>query len=140
MGSSGRWRGGEMGGRPCFREEPVAEDRATGRDVIEAIAENMESSLEPLVTKTVAPSLYQVYLHNQDHERLRTLFGDIEADAKRHLDQQLARLNRGTVPMGGRVLGALGLRRRKDGAAGVAEGEASAPRFVSAEGRWVVRF
>jgi hypothetical protein len=115
----------------------LADERATGRDVIEAIAQNMESSLEPLVTKTVAPSLYQVYLHNQDFERLRTIFGDIEADAKRHLDQQLAKLNRGAVPVAGRVLSALRPRRR-DPAAG--EAERAAPRYVSAEGRWVVHF
>ncbi len=115
----------------------MAEARATGRDIIEAVAENMESSLEPLVTKTVAPSLFQVYLHAQDYERLRSIFGDIEADAKRHLDRQLARLNRGAAPVAGRVLDALRVRRRDRPAGGA---EPAAPRFVSAEGRWVVRF
>ncbi len=60
----------------------MAEERATARDMILAIAENMRSSLEPLVTKTIAPSLYQVYLHAEDHERLRTIFGEIEREAK----------------------------------------------------------
>src|SRR3954470_6288450 len=44
----------------------LAKDRVTGRDVILAIGENMGQSLEPLVTKTIAPSHYQVYLHPDD--------------------------------------------------------------------------
>ena len=55
----------------------MSQERATARDVILAVAENMKSSLEPLVTKTLAPSLYQVYLHAEDYERLRTIFGEI---------------------------------------------------------------
>ena len=67
-------------------------ERATGRDVIVAIGENMRQSLEPLVTKTIAPSLYQVYLHADDYDHLRTLFGELEAEAKALLDGELARL------------------------------------------------
>jgi len=108
----------------------VSQERATGRDVILAVAENMRASLEPLVTKTLAPSLYQVYLHGEDFERLRTIFGDIEADAKELLDRELARLNRGAAPVLTRLLP----RRRKG-----EDGKAAA-RFVAAEGRWFLRF
>jgi hypothetical protein len=104
----------------------VAEERATARDVILAVAENMRSSLEPLVTKTLAPSLYQVYLHADDYERLRTIFGEIEGEAKELLDRELARMNRGAAPVVGRLL------RKK--------GKEEPPRFVPAEGRWSVRF
>jgi len=106
----------------------VADERATARDVILAVVENMRSSLEPLVTKTLAPSLYQVYLHAEDHERLRAIFGEIEGEAKALLDRELARMNRGAAPVVGRLL-----PRRKGK-------EKPAPRFVAAEGRWLIRF
>src|SRR5262249_17103446 len=110
-------------GRP--RRTRVTQERAAARDVILAVAFNMRSSLEPLVTKTLAPSLYQVYLHAEDYERLRTIFGEIEGEAKALLDRELARMNRDATPVVGRLL-------RK--------GKEAAPRFVSAEGRWLVRF
>jgi hypothetical protein len=106
----------------------LEKDRATGRDVILAIGENMRQSLEPLVTKTIAPSLYQVYLHADDYDRLRTLFGELEEEARRLLDGELARLNRAALPALSR------LRRKKP------DGAPPAPKYVSAEGRWTIRF
>ena len=105
----------------------TTKDRATGRDVVLAIGENMRQSLEPLVTKTIAPSLYQVYLHPDDYDYLRTLFGELEAEAKALLDQELERLNRGPSPVFSRLL------RKKDAAP-------QAPKYVSAEGKWTIRF
>ena len=76
--------GGPHGPLEALREgQPLTKDRATGRDIVLAIGENMRQSLEPLVTKTIAPSLYQVYLHADDYDRLRTLFGELEGEAKR---------------------------------------------------------
>ncbi len=106
----------------------MAKDRVTGRDVILAIGENMGASLEPLVTKTIAPSLYQVYLHPDDYDHLRTLFGELESEAKALLDGELERLNRGSAPAFSRIL-----RKKKDAAP-------AAPKFVSAEGKWTIRF
>ncbi len=106
----------------------MTKDRATGRDIVLAIGENMRQSLEPLVTKTIAPSLYQVYLHADDYDRLRSLFGELEEEAKRLLDGELERLNRGAAPAFPRIL-----RKKKDAAP-------APPKFVSAEGRWTVRF
>jgi hypothetical protein len=106
----------------------LAKDRVTGRDVILAIGENMGQSLEPLVTKTIAPSLYQVYLHPDDYDHLRTLFGELESEAKALLDGELERLNRGSSPAFSRIL-----RKKKDSAP-------PAPKFVSAEGKWTIRF
>jgi len=110
--------------------ERVSQERAAARDVILAVVENMRNSLEPLVTKTLAPSLYQVYLHAEDYERLRTIFGELESEAKELLDRELAKLNRDASPVVGRLL-----KRFKKGEE-VHEG----PRYVSAEGRWFVRF
>lgn len=101
-------------------------DRATGRDVINAILENMRASLEPLVTEVIAPSLYQIYLHSEDYERLRSLFTKIEADARKSLDDELARLNRSAIPLAQRFL------RKKEAQ--------PATKYVNAEGRWSIRF
>lgn len=106
----------------------MTKDRATGRDIVLAIGENMRQSLEPLVTKTIAPSLYQVYLHADDYDRLRSLFGELEGEAKALLDNELARLNRGSAPAFPRIL-----RKKKDE-------PPAAPQYVSAEGKWTVRF
>jgi hypothetical protein len=107
----------------------LTKERATGRDIVLAIGENMRQSLEPLVTKTIAPSLYQVYLHADDYDRLRTLFGELEEEAKTLLDSELARMNRGSSPAFPRIL----LKKKK-------EEPPAAPKFVSAEGRWSIRF
>jgi hypothetical protein len=109
----------------------LTNERATARDVVFAIGENMRQSLEPLVTKTVAPSLYQVYLHAEDYDHLRSLFGELESEAKRLLDRELVRLNRAAVPPMERLLAAV------RGRGAVPE---TAVRVVSAEGRWTVRF
>lgn len=106
----------------------MTKERATGRDIVLAIGENMRQSLEPLVTKTIAPSLYQVYLHADDYDRLRSLFGELEGEAKALLDNELARLNRGSAPAFPRIL-----RKKKDE-------PPAAPQYVSAEGKWTVRF
>jgi len=106
----------------------LTKERATGRDIVLAIGENMRQSLEPLVTKTIAPSLYQVYLHADDYDRLRSLFGELEEEAKTLLDSELARMNRGSSPPFARIL-----RKKKDE-------PPAGPKFVSAEGRWSVRF
>jgi hypothetical protein len=69
-----------------------------------------------------------VYLHADDYDRLRTLFGELEEEAKTLLDSELARMNRGSSPAFSRLL-----RKKKEEAP-------AAPKFVSAEGRWSVRF
>ncbi|HVT58489.1 MAG TPA: FHA domain-containing protein [Thermoanaerobaculia bacterium] len=115
------------------------QERASGRDVILAVAENMRSSLEPLVTKTVAPSLYQVYLHATDYERLRTIFGELEAEAKELLGRELAALNRRSSPRLGRLLDRLSRGRPRDPGEDGRPPKA-APQFVAAEGRWFIRF
>jgi FHA domain-containing protein len=104
-------------------------DRATGRDIVLAIGENMRQSLEPLVTKVIAPSIYQVYLHSDDYDRLRTLFGELEAEARALLDKELERLNRASTPALSRLLPG----KKK-------QGDPPAPKYVSAEGRWTIRF
>ncbi len=106
----------------------MSRERVTGRDVVLAIGENMREGMEPLVTKTIVPSIYTVYLHPDDYDHLRTLFRELESEAVALLDGELARLNRGSAPAFARML-----PKKKDGAP-------AAPKYVSAEGKWTIRF
>lgn len=65
------------------------------RDVISAVLENMLEGLEPLVTKTLAPSIFEVRLHADDFDRLRGILGEIEREARQLLDVKLEQLNQG---------------------------------------------
>src|SRR5262249_54321334 len=104
------------------------------------------------------------------YERLRSIFGELEAEAKELLERELTRLNGGAAPgaAAARLLGRWRRRRNRSGdghpagagpagagaagaatgtrtvtAAGVAArllGRGPARRVVSAEGRWFIRF
>jgi len=109
----------------------VSNERLRAKEIVEAIVENMREGLEDLVTEVVAPSLYQVYLHDDDYDRLKTLMAKIEGEAARMLDAELVRLERGEVPAVKRLLGQV---RKKP--------ELAQPtrRYVSAAGGWQIRF
>jgi len=73
------------------------EDRVRGRDIISQILENMRSQGEELRYSTIVPAAYDVYLHPGDFQRLESLAGVIADQARRALDEELARLNRPTA-------------------------------------------
>ena len=77
-------------------ERPSA-PAATARDVILEIVRNMREGLEPLHYSTLPPSLYQVYLHPDDFERLRGIAPRILEEARRALDAELEALNRASL-------------------------------------------
>jgi hypothetical protein len=66
------------------------------RDLIEAVLENMRQNLEPLKYSTLAPSRYLVYLHASEYARLEGIFGIIQQQTIRALNEELDRLNRGS--------------------------------------------
>jgi len=86
------------------------EDRVRGRDIITQILENMRSQGEELRYSTIVPAAYDVYLHPADYQRLESLAGVIADQARRALDEELARLNRPTA-IEARVRDALGRPR-----------------------------
>jgi FHA domain len=99
----------------------VMNAKAVGRDIILAIIDNMRESKEPLLYSTVVPSLYDVYLHPEDHERLAGIFPQIREQAKRALSEGLNELNgakRSFLP---------GLKTRR-------------PKHEPAEGDWYIKF
>jgi hypothetical protein len=71
-----------------------ASDRATGKDIILDIVENMRAYQEELLYSSVVPTAFEVHLHPTDHDRLEGIFATIAAEARRALDEALSRRNR----------------------------------------------
>ena len=94
---------------------------ATAREIILEIVRNMQEGLEPLHYSTLAPSLYHVYLHPSDMDRLRGIIPRIVDEAKRALDTELSGLNRASIGE------KLKLARRSE------------PKIVPPEGGWQIR-
>jgi len=78
-------------------DQPAPAHPATAREIILEIVRNMREGLEPLLDSTLAPSIYHVYLHTQDMDRLRGIVPRIEAEARRALDAELEKLNKGSL-------------------------------------------
>jgi hypothetical protein len=72
--------------------------RATGKDIILDLVENMRTYREELVYSTVVPTSFDVYLHPDDYGRLEGIFPAITAEARRALDEELGKLNRRLAP------------------------------------------
>lgn len=96
------------------------ETKASGKDIILAILDNMRESGEPLLYKTLIPSHYDVYLHSEDYGRLSGIFTMIREEAVTALDHELASLNRKGLPL--------------------LSGLTSKPRYEAAEKGWSVKF
>ena len=95
--------------------------RATGKDIILAILENMRESQEPLLFTTLVASHYDVYLHRQDYDRLAAILPKIRDEARRALKEELVCIQeprRSLVP---------GLKR-------------GGPKAEAAESEWYVKF
>lgn len=76
-----------------MRIEKEEKGIASGRLIIESIVEAMMAGLEELYTKTIAPELFQVYLHASDYHRLEGIFRELQEEAATALDQRIERLN-----------------------------------------------
>lgn len=70
------------------------ESKASGKDIILAILDNMRESGEPLLYSTLVPSHYDVYLHRDDYTRLSNIFSRIREESVQAIDTELAHLNR----------------------------------------------
>jgi len=73
------------------------EPKATGKDIILAILDNMQESCEPLLYNTLVPSHYDIYLHRDDYTRLSSILSRIRDESAHALDQKLADLNKGML-------------------------------------------
>ena len=75
-------------------DRPATANPATARDVILEIVRNMREGLEPLHYSVLPPSVYHVYLHPDDMDRLRAIVPKIVDEASRALDAEVEVLNR----------------------------------------------
>jgi hypothetical protein len=75
----------------------LATKSATARDIIQELVRNMREGLEPLQYTILPPSIYHVYLHPEDLERLRGILPRIVDEARRALDHELADMNRASL-------------------------------------------
>jgi hypothetical protein len=73
----------------------MAERGATGKDIILDIVENMRSNCEELLYSTIVPAVYEVYLHPDDYERLQGILPAIQEQARRALDEEIAKRGAG---------------------------------------------
>ena len=78
-------------------DRPSTSNPATAREIILEIVRNMREGLEPMHYSTLAPAIYHVYLHPDDHERLRGILPRIVDEARRALDAELETLNRASI-------------------------------------------
>jgi hypothetical protein len=78
-------------------DHPAASRPATAREIIQLIVANMREGLEPLHYSTLPPSIYHVYLHSDDLERLRPIARRIADEARQALDEEVQRLNQASL-------------------------------------------
>lgn len=74
---------------------PSAEHQVTARDVILEIVHNMREGIEPMLYSSVAPAVYQVFLHPDDFERLNPIAPRLVDEARRALDEEVDGMNGG---------------------------------------------
>jgi hypothetical protein len=72
--------------------------RATGKDIILDIVENMRAYQEELLYSSMVPTSFDVHLHPDDYDRLEGIFPAITTEARRALGEELARQNRRPGP------------------------------------------
>src|SRR5215467_1452428 len=78
-------------------DRPATATPATAREIILEIVRNMREGLEPLHYSTLPPSIFHVYLHPDDMERLRGIVPLILDEARRALDAEVEALNRASL-------------------------------------------
>jgi hypothetical protein len=76
---------------------PATPTHTTAREIILEIVRNMREGLEPLHYSTLAPAIYNVYIHADDLERLRGILPRIVEEARKALDEEVAALNRASL-------------------------------------------
>jgi hypothetical protein len=66
----------------------------TGRRIVSELVREMQDRLYPLYYRTLAPSLYHVYVHPDDYRDIDGVAPLIVLDAQKALDGRIAQLNR----------------------------------------------
>jgi len=66
----------------------------TGQRIVRELVTEMQDRLYPLFYRTLAPSLYHVYLHPDDYREIEGVTSLIALDAQKALNARVTRLNR----------------------------------------------
>jgi pSer/pThr/pTyr-binding forkhead associated (FHA) protein len=66
----------------------------TGQRIVLELVKEMQDRLYPLFYRTLAPSLYHVYLHPDDYREIEGVTSLIALDAQKALNARVSRLNR----------------------------------------------
>ena len=66
----------------------------TGQRIVLELVKEMQDRLYPLFYRTLAPSLYHVYLHPDDYREIEGVTSLIALDAQKALNARVTRLNR----------------------------------------------
>ena len=75
---------------------PAPDRQITARDVILEIVHNMREGIEPMLYSSIAPAVFQVFLHPDDFERLHPIASRLVDEARRALDAEVAGMNGGS--------------------------------------------
>ncbi len=77
-----------------MKSQPAEVPAVTGSRITEAIAAEIAEGGEPLSKSVLVPSVFRVYLHPRDWDRLYPILHELRADIEAELDSTLARLNK----------------------------------------------
>src|SRR6478736_1847204 len=69
------------------------ETQLSPRDIILEIGRNMHASCMPLISRVIVPSLYEVFLQEDDYHAHEPMFRLMREEAALHLTAELERLN-----------------------------------------------
>ena len=75
---------------------PAPDRHITARDIILEIVHNMREGIEPMLYSSLAPAVYQVFVHADDFERLCPVAARLVDEARRALDEDVDELNGGS--------------------------------------------
>ncbi len=92
-----------------MKQQPPEVPPVTGKRITDAIVAEIAEGSEPLSRSVLVPSVFRVYLHPCDWERLYPILQEVRADAEGELDAALAKLNKPAGSFAARY----GLRKAK---------------------------
>src|SRR5207253_2649464 len=68
-------------------------NRVSGKEIIQAVIEDMHEGREELRYSVLPPGIYRIYLHETDYRRLSPVVKHIVDEASQALDEEVDRLN-----------------------------------------------
>lgn len=72
--------------------------RVTPEEIVNFVLEEMEAGMCPTYYSYIVPSVYDVYIHTEDLERLRPLEQRMREETATALNEKLSKLNRAAAP------------------------------------------